>query len=404
MHVHGGPSPDFKDCNTCQRSEWASRMAQKDLFEPHDCDTAEQCAILCKRQGDPLWTIYHQDFRFAYNRLDPDVNAPRGVAIFYDEPRARLWELWHERRCEQLMPRLRRQFAIASQLDVRPSFDEVWWHRYDYAFMMNTGDSVPLPNKRPLVPVIMYGHDPWTSGIQKVLDFFSPEILLTPYPETWEKLFEIPRETSLWFYPQPEGTFFARPNLDEDTKSRDLLIIGSLSSHKLYHARVDFDEQAKQLHPRFKVEFSHARGTESWNWGGPVVRETEHGTVRYLNAWSEYLGSSRFVAFAPCGGGAERMMLMKFYECLGSGAVPIMPQVPALGSLGIRAMEHYIPFKRISGDNKALSSILDRYDEHKVIARNAVRWYTRNADRLLYNGFESLIEHITRRRFPRRTV
>lgn len=64
IFLYGGPNPEFS-CPVCQKSEWLSRIKQKNLFVRHDCSSSKKCEELCRKQGDELWVHYHQNFNFA---------------------------------------------------------------------------------------------------------------------------------------------------------------------------------------------------------------------------------------------------------------------------------------------------------------------------------------------------
>lgn len=406
IDTYGGPNPDLAGCEHCQKMEWRARLMQVLIRDPaHDCDLSPLRKELCAKQGDDRWTPWHRDFRFAQG-CDPKVKAPKGAVIFLDERTAELWQVWNGRRCEQLMPRLRKQFARAAQIDVYPSFEGIDWDKYDFWFFMNTGRSVPLI-ERPHIPLIMYAHDPWGKGFQEVIDHYCPQYLLTPYPATWRRMFKFTGETGMVFYPQPEGTFFARPNLDEDKKEYDLLVIGALKPDHLYAPRQALNAQIRAMPglDRYRVGFSHHFGSNSWKHEGPVDFVTGRGErVRYLNAWSAFLGTARFVIFGPCAEKANDMLLMKYYECLGSGAVPIMPAITDLHRLGVRPYEHYVPFERVDGRNDELEAMLENPWAWSRIAENAVTWYQENADALLYNRFENLVLSATGWKYPQRRM
>lgn len=93
---------------------------------------------------------------------------------------------------------------------------------------------------------------------------------------------------------------------------------------------------------------------------------------------------------------------MKYYELLGSGAIPFLPECPDLARLGIEPGVHYIPLSEIEGDNERAVHYLDNYVHHHHIAVNAVAWHRENADSMLFDGFEKLIMEATGNRYPRR--
>ena len=97
-------------------------------------------------------------------------------------------------------------------------------------------------------------------------------------------------------------------------------------------------------------------------------------------------------------------MVGKYYEALGSGAIPIFPEVPDLKLLGIKPFEHYIPLSEVEGDNEKLAFYLDHYQEYKHIAESAVNWYRQNSDKMLFEGFEEVVRSITKYEYPKRLV
>jgi hypothetical protein len=95
---------------------------------------------------------------------------------------------------------------------------------------------------------------------------------------------------------------------------------------------------------------------------------------------------------------------MKHYECLASGAVPILPASPDLHRLGIKPMVHYIPLAKVWRNNKSLAKFLSHYNEYRSIAVNAVKWAKENMDRMLFDGFEDLVQEVTAQKYPRRLI
>ncbi len=202
----------------------------------------------------------------------------------------------------------------------------------------------------------------------------------------------------LHFYPLHDSTFFARPNLGE--KRLDLILSGS-DRGEMYGPRRDLDEQVRPLSGRFAIEFSHLHGALRHRHTGPVEHADKGGIVCYLNKWSEYLGSSKFAAFASFGDRRYQPLFAKYYEIFGSGAVPIVPQIPDLDLLGVRPMEHYIPLSAMRGDIRKWSYTLRNHRKYRRIAANAVKWHQENEKRLLFDQFESLVQDVTNHRYPR---
>jgi len=149
------------------------------------------------------------------------------------------------------------------------------------------------------------------------------------------------------------------------------------------------------LQEEFRVCFHHKAGS----------RRTKHSLSNragpYANAWSEFLGSARYVVFA---GIAEepQAVFFKYYEVLGSGAIPIMPNAPDLKLLGVEPWIHFIPLDSVWKNNTQMQFYLSHYDEYKHIAESAVRWHQENADKLLFDGIEDLVQEITNGKYPRR--
>lgn len=299
------------------------------------------------------------------------------------------------------MHNLRAQLARCCQVDASRDLQHDW-SAYDLLLMMNTGRTTLLADPRPSLPIVMYCHDMWGQGFQRVLDHYQPEYILTPYPTPWIGRFDIPASSTVWFYPPLAGTFYTRPNLDPDRKRLDLLVIGTHESW-LYRPRVAYNAQLHSLPDRYRVEFSHHFGSTSHDRMGPVLFPTSNGPVPYMNKWSEYLSTARYVTFGPCvPPWASEFLLMKYGECLGSGAIPIMPEVADLALLGVKPMEHYIPLSEVWEDNTRMCYYLDHYEDHRHIAQAAVTWYQDNADALIYDRFEDFVQTITEHRYPRR--
>jgi hypothetical protein len=395
IQVYGGPSRDFDKCHTCQMAEWRSRVQQRNLFpQYHKCPTSDLCAQICAKQGDDAWTNYHQDFSFELG-VDPDLDAPKCVCLFgRGGNNARLWERYWNDHCDQWMINLRRQLAQACQVDVVLLGKPMDWDRYDFAFYQNHGGDAP--SEIP-IPLIMYGHDIRENSDphQRIIDQLEPEVLLTPCPTAWKALYDIPGKVR--FHCHGAGTFFARPNLGK--KRWDLLVVGALGARGLesMKPRRELDAQIRQL-KAFDVKFSHHAGHKR------IDTDKLDRKAKYLNAWSEFLGSARYVIFGPKAGIRREAVWIKTYECLGSGAITIMPSPQDLSYLGVEPYVHYIPLSDVWGDNKKLAHYLSHYDDYRHIAESAVAWHQENVDRMLFDGFESVVQEITSHRYPRRLV
>lgn len=399
IHVHGGPNPDLT-CPICQRSEWLSRVRGANLFESHTCLQADYCRTLCKRQGDELWTHQHQNFDFSIG-CNADLQAPRCLCIMPKDdkaPHGGFYQRFQTPNCDQWMLVFRRRLAQACQVDVVCDPVGVDWTKYDLVLMPNTGTNYKF--RRPKIPVILYSHDFWQEkeGKQWVIDWLQPDVLLTPYPTPWRENFCLPVHTKVAFYAFFESQFFTRPNLE--AKQYDLLVVGATGS-PIYAPRVALIQQISALAERYRIEFSHHLGCVGAAWRGSVLQETSSGTVRYLNKWSEYLGSARYVTF----GRMEYNILgAKYYEVLGSGAIPIFPEVADLRLLGIQPFEHYIPLSEIEGNNDRLAYLLEHYEDFQYIARNAVEWYAQVCYQMLFDDFEDLVRDLTGKQFPKRLI
>ena len=402
IFTYGGPNSKFT-CPICQKSEWLSRVKQKNLFIPHFCTEAEKCKILCSRQGDELWTNLHQNFDFSIG-CDSDLPAPKCLCITPKDEQTiagGFLRRFQMPGCDQWMLNFRRRLAFVYQIDIVRYPIGINWNNYDFIFVQNVGANQKFP--RPPIPIIMYVHDFWVlgnKGFQWMIDWLRPDILLTPCPIQSKENFRIPNQTKVVFYPIFDSLFFARPNLTE--KKLDLLVTGATAS-SIYGKRISLDKQISQLSNQYRVEFSHRVGTSSATWRGPVyyLDSITKSPVRYLNKWSEYLGTAKYVVFGKM---KYPALTMKHYEVLGSGAIPIFPEVPDLKLLGIKPFEHYLPLSEIENNNDRLVYFLDHYEDFKYIAQNAVNWYKKISDKMIFNDFEDLIREITGYKFPKRSI
>lgn len=401
--TYGGPSPQFNRCPTCQGSEWLSRLLQGNLFEPHGgCPTAGACEALCRKQGDERYTQVHQNHWFL-SPCDPKLNAPQCVCVLND----RWYDVFFQPGGSHVTINKRRAFARAFQADMYrfSQWREIDWDRYDLLYLENSRNVPLLP--RPDIPILMYGHDHWKGNPQEALDHYRPDVLLTPFPYLWKRNVRIPGPTETWggtrveLYAAGASTFFTRPNTDPARKAIDLLCIGALSKGPdgPYGPRMAFHEQVLKLPARYKVGHMHAA---QFGYAHPDEPLGEARTM--LNAYSERLGQARYVAFAPCQGMAEGGMWIKYYECLGSGAIPIVPEIPDLDLLGVRPGVHYIPYAEVEGNNARLAWYLDHYEEHRHIGEAAAAWHAEHADDLLFGGFERVVRSLTGKRYPARDL
>lgn len=397
IQVYGGPTPALNDCPMCQSLEWRSRLEQANRFQDHQCPTGakEICANLCSKQGDDLWTNCHQNFWYAAG-CDPDLNAPR-ACLFLDY--AGLYGRYWTYNCNFWITSMRRALAQAGTLETRqPSDTPIDWGRYDWLWTMAQGYS--FKEGRPPLSIVMVGVDVNHGNIQQMLDI-EPDILLTSYPSTFRDNFRISNKTRVVFGSRTQSTFFARPNLGE--KKYDLLVIGAIG-HPLYVHRQQLTEQIRPLAGRYTIGFSHRTGGVDRSHFGPVQYKEGQEVVNYLNKWSEFLGSARFVTFGPMATIAKEYITNKVYESLGSGAIPILPEVRDFSLLGIEPMVHYIPLTQIWRNNARLEELLNNYDQYKHIAENAMRWHQENVDRMLFDDFENLIHELLGGRYPKRLL
>ena len=401
IFIYGGPNPKFT-CLICQKTEWLSRVRQKNLFIFHNCSQSKECQDLCQKQGDELWTNLHQNFDFSVG-CDIGFPAARGLLIMPEDKNSEAGGYYHRFQkpgCDQWMLVFLRRLAFSCQFDVVRNSIDTNWKDYDFIFMPNTGNNRKFP--RPDIPIILYGHDFWPiedKGYQWVIDWVQPDILLTPYPGQWKEYFKLPSRTKVVFYPFFDSLFFARPNLT--LKKIDLLTIGSITSF-IYGPRISLNKKISQLANRYNIEFSHSLPlSASWSGGTYRLNSVYEKPIYYLNKWSEYLGRARYVIFGKM---KHPVLVSKYYEVLGSGAIPIFPEVPDLKLLGIKPFEHYIPLSEVEGNNERLSYLLDRYENFKHIAENAVKWYKNISDKMIFEDFEELIRQITNFEYPKRLL
>lgn len=396
VHLHGGPNPELNSCLICQADEWASRIGQRQTWMPdHGCAITDPARTLISRQGSPDWPHFQVNYWYAAHAGD-EAGAPRCAMV---EPiKGNAFIFGHH--CDQSVHVWMRQMAQVCHYDVLCGGGVSDFKRYDFALVVNSGSDVeeamPLPPAG--FPTIMYGHDLWKrrQERQRYLDQVKLAVLWTPFPSSWKAHFHIPEETKIVFRPVPASSYFTSPNLDDGMKELDLLVVGAMGA-PIYGPRIELDAQLEDFAANFRVRFSHHGGSRRARWEGKVNEDK----MPYMNAWSAYLGKARYVIFGPI---AEepQPVFYKYYECLGSGAVPIMPDAPDLALLGVRAWEHFIPLSHVWGSKARLLEVLRAYEEHRHIAENAVLWHTQNADRLLFDNIDEVVEAVTGARFPRR--
>lgn len=333
-----------------------------------------------------------QNFWFAHG-IDKSLDAPKCLMVQSPKGYRHVWS--HS--CDQGQLIFLRQFAYACQYDVlhagqspkRPLSD------YDFAFTICSGEEYePFPRGLPL---ILYGHDLWkqAEARQGMINDLKPQIFWTPFYSSWIKKFSFGPHTEIVFRPIPASNFFTRPNLSVD-KSVDLLAIGADSS-PIYQPRRDLRDQLLRLDGFNVVLHNYAGAKRSLHSGSSDT------ALPFLANWSRFLGSAKFVIFEGIADDPQPVFF-KFYEALGSGAIPIFPQATDLARLGIFPDEHYIPVERFRGNNAALAETLNNYDNLRHIAQNATSWYRNNTDALLFNDFEGMIRGMTKYKYPRRLI
>ncbi len=398
MFVHGGPDRSMR-CVECQQMEWLSRIRRQNLFQEHECPDSDRVRQLCSYQESDLWTHLHQNFNFAIG-CDPELPAPKCICMAPDHPvGAYPYRRLQHRRLDPWALVWQRKLAYACQVDIVKSPTGVRWKDYDLALVFHQGE---IPRfRRPDLPVILYGHDFWGRGdyYQWVIDWLRPDALLTPYPGEWGKRFRLPNTTRIIFNPFFDSLFFARPNLAE--KELDLLVLGPID-RPIYEGRKRLDRQIRNLPDDYKIDFNYLFGTDIVTQEGPCILQRDGGIpVRALNKWSEYLGSARYSVFGRM---KYDILVSKYFEVLGSGTIPILPEVPDLQYLGLEPMKHYVPLTEIEGRNDRLTHFLDNYDQYKYLAENVVRWYTETSDRMVFEDFEKVIHEMTHNAYPKRSV
>ena len=394
IFTYGGPNPKFT-CPICQQCEWLSRIKQRHLFKVHLCPQAYECQTMCSHQGNDLWTHHHQNFDFMFG-CDSTLPAPK--CLYLNDVPTKNYKRFTTPRCDLGERIFKRQWAYSCQLDMVQKIVDINWSDYDVLFVDITGCRQTFP--RPNIPIILYGHDYWgynRNEFQKIIDWLQPDVFMTSYPSQWKEKFTFPSSTRIVFYPLIASDFFNRPNLTN--KEIDLLVIGATSS-SIYNSRVSLNQQLSKLKD-YKIEFSHATGCVGDKWEKETYHIENNKPVRYLNKWSEYLSTARYVVFGRM---QYPILAWKYCEALGSGAIPIFPEVPDLERLGVKPFVHYIPLSEIEGDNEKLSSYLNNYEKHKHIAKNAVKWYNKNANRMLFEDFEDNIGKLTYFKYLKRKL
>ena len=193
IFVYGGPNPKFT-CAVCQKSEWLSRIRQKNLFIRHACPQSEECEILCSKQGDELWTNLHQNFDFSIG-CNKDIPTAKCLCILPQDKNSSVathYQRFLNPGCEQMMLVFRRRLAYSCQVDLAYCPKDINWEDYDFILTQNIASNRKF--KRSPIPVIMYGHDFWPledKGYQWMIDWLKPDFLLTPYPSQLKEYFKL---------------------------------------------------------------------------------------------------------------------------------------------------------------------------------------------------------------------
>ena len=398
MDVHGGPDPTHYRCETCQALEWTSRTTQTNRWHRHSCKNTgrlrEEVIASCKRQGSEWWTHMHSCYWYGVAH-DPTLNAPK-MAVFYTTERG-YREFW-TRAGFHVNINKQRCFARACQVEpfLLSDMPRIDWKQYDLCLIHNRREVELYP--RPTVPIILFCWDPWKGNPQAALNHYQPEHVISPSPQLWLDKMTMPKHTKVWLYAAGEGNYFTHPNLEPTRKCVDLVVLGALSSQH-YAPRKAFQRQLESLPGRFLTLHLHEP-----NHGMTLPEAPLSEYNGFLNVYVDQIGRGRYATFGPCGGEAATIMAMKTYEVLGSGAIPILPEVPDLARLGIEPGVHYIPFSEIRANNKRLAYLLGHYSDHRHIAQAAVKWHQEHADRLLFDGFENVVQAATGGKFPRRRL
>jgi len=400
IQLYGGPSNKYDGCEMCQRSEWFSRIYQKNTFEEHKCGTSVECKGVCALQGKEEWVHRHHDFTFSLG-IDQGLPAPKCLFLFPYAPEGEVHARFTSIGCDHWMLNLRRQLAQTCQVGIRgPRPTDC--NEFDFALVFNHPRATDFT--RPDIPIVMYGHD--LRKDHGFIDHLRPDYLLTPCPTAWPQVNKFPEKTKVRFYCQSPSEYFTRTNLD--IKHIDLLATGTIHG-STYRFRDALNTQLSALPSKYIVRCSNNLGMFSAHCSGETQTENWDGTIdtdisyHYLNAYSALLGSAKFVIFGHLAG-EHQLVLAKHYECLGSGAIPIMPGSPDLHLLGVEPMVHYIPLEFVWEDNTQLEYYLSNYEDFRYIAFNAAGWHRENVDRMLFDDFENFVQEVTDHKYPRRLV
>jgi len=397
IEERGGPSPHLDSCPICQQNEWLSRMLELPVWDDHTCYYNGAGKDRAYKQGDDDWTSWHQDFDYAIG-VNPMLPAPK-IAVVFPFGYVPFGQIYRFTSaigaCDQWAINIKRWLARTGMVEyVGPEVD---YDCYDIAIIIN-GNMKP-DFRKPTIPTILYCHDLVPNLILDART--DPDVVLTPIPTEWQKLRFTNSEMVMYW--QGASQFFTRPNLD-GPKRWDILAVGC-THLKTYEPRIEIAHIVDNL-TGFKAGVSNNVGHFQVGCLGPnrtpgkTVEDIGNTAYHYLNRWSELLGSARFVIFGGLIGGYE-MVLAKHYECLGSGAIPILPHAHDLNQLGVQPWVHYIPLEEVQNN---LPELLSAYAKHKHIAEAAVEWHKENVDRMMFYEMEQLIRRLTGYKYPERLV
>ena len=416
IQAYGGPIPRFGECSVCQEGEWLSRVRQKDVLQSHVCKVYNKsetihgyCVLwspreLAAKQGDEYWTQTHQNFEFAQcNR--PELDALKCVGIFqkggdmkYRFPRLSA--------CDRWALAARRFLAQACQLTPVYDTTKIDWDLYDFAYFMLAEPTAEIRIDIP-IPFIPFVGDMWydRDGFMETLEYLQPPHVMTEYPSEFRRIYGsvLPAGVKVHFSPITPSQFYTRPNLGK--KELDLISLGCDVSPPggVYYPRFELNEQLRELDDKYSVMIHNKVGSYASICDGKTFGTTADDRWDYLNAFSVMISTARYCIFGEVLL-ATQPLFGKYYECLGSGAIPIFPESEDFGLLGIKPFEHYIPLSMVKNNNARLGDYLDNYEKYSYIAKNAVQWHEENIDRLLFDGFEDSVREITNYQYPRRLI
>lgn len=378
----GGPDRRIQ-CQVCQRIEWLSRVKKKNLFSAHGCAEEAKTRGLCESQEDDRSAHLHQNFNFALG-ISEDIHIPKCISIATDY----IFDRLQRRNLDTWSLVWQRILANSCQYDLVKNPKGVDWKKYDIALFFDP-DKISVRFERPRLPIIMFGHDFWDPEEyhQWIINWLKPDVLATVYPYEWKTRFRFPKKTEIFFTPFFDTTFFARPNLSD--KKYDLVAAGPID-RSFDDDRKELDKDLRSLPEKYTVEFKYASSS------GIQRMERPDPSLNALNKWSETLGEARFAVF---GGMKYKILVQKYFEVLGSGAVPILPEVPDIELLGIKPFVHYLPLGEKEGRRERLIGYLENYEKYKHIAEKAVAWYKTNSDKMTFSDFAGLILRMTKNKY-----